>query len=227
MSSRPTRSRVWRAAFAATLALTAGVAGSLGWSGCVRGLPECTGIGPGVCQHMRDERARDEAFARAGWSRPCHQELAIDYRGGASDRAWLDASVRACAQSEVRACTVVAKAYAFGCRVEPDLVYARELFRWSCAADDLDACYAFDRASDEPSDEQHFNPHIQRILDARCARGDAGACIDLASLTWNGYRATPQSRSRTLELLKAPCDGGHVEACRKLAFYSELAGRTR
>lgn len=219
--------RVWRAAFVAVPGVLAVVSGSLAWSGCLRGMPECTGMGPAVCQLLRDERAQDEAFARAGWSRRCHGELAVDYRRSPTDRAWLDASVRACAQSDVPACTIVAKAYAHGCRVDADPVYARELFRWSCAADDLDACYAFDRASQDPSDAEHFNPHIQRILAARCAEGDANACIDLASLTWNGYRDTPRSTPRTLELLRAPCEAGHAEACEKLAFYRELAARDR
>ena len=176
-----------------------------------------------ACANTCAQRAQDKAFAHAGWSRRCHDELAIDYQRGPADRAWLDASIRACARSDVRACTIVAKAYANGCRVQPDLAYARELFRWSCAADDLDACYAFERASNDRRDKTYLNAHIQRILDARCARGDAAACIDLASLTWNGYRDTPQSQARTLGLLKAPCEAGHAQACEQLAFYSKLA----
>src|SRR5687768_14779772 len=216
-----TSRRPWfRAALAVVVAVPVLVAVFVGttlWSGC-RPMPECTGVGPAVCQLLRDQRAQDEAFARVGWSRACHNELAVDYSRGPSDRAWLDHSIRACARSDARACTIVAKAYAYGCRVERDPVYARALFRWACAADDLDACYAFGRATRDARDETYFNAHIQRILNARCARGDAKACVDLADLTWNGYRGTPQSQTHAMELLKAPCEGGDVQACNQLEF---------
>ena len=203
------------------LAVFAG--GGVVWWGC-QPFPPCTGLGPAVCQQLRDQEALDAAFERAGWSRRCHGELAVDYLRGPTDRTWLDENLVACAERDAAACTVVAKAYAHGCRITPDRDYARTLFDWACAAGDLDACYAWDRVSDEPSDESRFNPQIQRILDARCAQDDARACIDLASLVWNGYRDTPRSTTRTLALLKGPCDSGHAQACDKLAFYCGLVG---
>jgi TPR repeat protein len=183
----------------------------------------CTGFGPADCAAFRAQERRTRELAAHGWSAACAREIAIDYRGGPDDRAWLDRSIEGCSNRIVDACTVVAKAYAFSCRVDANPTYATALFRWSCAAGDLGACHSFERFSDDPGDRAFAGFHIQRLFELRCVHGEARACRDLARMTWNGYRGSTPSRSGAIELLKPPCAARDPESCEALVRYYEMS----
>jgi TPR repeat protein len=173
---------------------------------------------------MALQERQNAAWAIEGWSRACFGELGDAPAGDATSSAWLAPSTIACDERrEPEACVTVAKAYAYGCRVEPNQERARSLFRWSCDNGDLEGCNAYARMSQEPADQRHYAPRIRRLLRERCDAGHTPECVRLAHMTWNGYWGELPSREGTFAVLTPSCDAGDATSCRELARYAGIS----
>ncbi len=207
------RFKAWRRTWQRLLLLLLAAPGGCYTGGGSRN--PCTGIGPANCQANAQAERQDAAWAREGWSRACYHEFGEPPRGPALG-AWLSPSRVACDERhEPEACVTVAKAYAYGCRVEPNRAFALSLLRSSCASGELAGCYAYASVSQEPEDLLHYGPAIRRLLRERCDAGEGPECVRLAHIMWNGYWSEPLSREAAVVILMPPCDAGDADSCRR------------
>lgn len=212
------RFKAWRRTWQRLLLLLLAAPGGC-YAGGGSGNP-CTGIGPANCHVIARAERQDAAWAREGWSRACYRAFGEPPWGPALG-AWLSPSRVACDERyEPEACVTMAKAYAYGCRVEPNRAFALWLLRSSCASGELAGCYAYASVSQEPEDLLYYGPAIRRLLRERCDAGEWPECVRLAHIMWNGYWGEPPSREAATVILIPPCDAGDAESCREFAGYA-------
>jgi len=182
----------------------------------------CAGIGPANCHAIARAERQRVAWAREGWSLACYH--AFGDAPQESPSSWLVPARIACDERhEPEACIKVAKAYAYGCRVEPNRAFALSFLRSSCASGELAGCYAYAGVSQEPEDLRHYGPAIRRLLRERCDAGQGSECVRLAHIMWDGEWGEPPSREAAIAILVPPCDAGDAASCRQLAGYAELS----